>query len=168
MTLRSYRSLALMAFGAAFCAYLFFWCLNLTISGELPDYSFGRLLGVGVIMVGALYLSFACAMSLRKRVVIGEDGIDIVHTFKREHLPWDEITDVSTGFKGRFWDVEVQAGGKKRLLLLVPVSVFHGTEHGERYAHAPPQAPRRLRTQYAYLRETWEAHHRGETTTTSP
>ncbi|GAA0563963.1 hypothetical protein GCM10009546_27790 [Actinomadura livida] len=156
----------LMAFAAVLCAYVFVWCLKLTMSGGLPDYSTGRLFGMGLVMTAALFLGFTCMLSLRSRVIVSGDGLDIVHTYRREHLPWDEITGITLRYNKHVWDVEVRTSGDARPILVVLVGSIRSTIPWERYDVAPPNTPRRLRDQYGTLREAWHRH-REDTGTSS-
>ncbi|GAA3973312.1 hypothetical protein GCM10023085_64770 [Actinomadura viridis] len=159
--MRSYRTLLLMAFGAAFCIYLFVWCLELTVSGGLPDQSTSRLFGMAVIMAGLLLLGLVFTLSLRSRVIIGEDGLEIVHAFRRERLPWDEITGVWVRAESISYDVMVRTPEKEHNVLSVPVRPVGLPLPAERFDVPPPKAPRRLRKQYGWLREAWERHRTG-------
>ncbi|SFO77149.1 hypothetical protein SAMN04489713_109226 [Actinomadura madurae] len=64
MTPRSGRALALLAVSAAFRAYVFVFCLVLTVTGRPPGYSFGRMVGM------VLFLAVVSAASPRSSVVI--------------------------------------------------------------------------------------------------
>jgi hypothetical protein len=148
-----------MAFGAVFLAYIFVFCLVITVSGNLPDYSAMRLAGVIAILAVSLLLSVVCAAATRWRALITADGVEVVHAFKRERLPWDEITGMSVRAHGPFWDLNVQTEAGKKKILTVPVPLLGlGPTESENYDAAPPHAPRRLRKQYGWLREAWDDH----------
>lgn len=148
-----------MAFAAFIFACVFAWCLDLTVSGQLQDNSIARLAVMVLITGGVLFLSLVCLLSaLRSRVIVGPDGLDIVHVFKREHVPWIRITGISLRYNRMLWDVEIQMMSKKQVILVVPVRLSRWTIPTEYYDEPTRKTPRRLRKQYALLREAWQAN----------
>ncbi len=152
-----------MAFVAVVLAAVFAWCLVITVSGELPDRSPGRMLGMVLIMAAVLALGLWCVASVRGRVVIGEDGLDIVGAFSRRHLPWDRVTgmwvnDAPMRPPFRVWELTVRTSGGEEKVLMVPVLRIGGPDETERHHIVPQQAPRRLRKQFGWLYEAWQRH----------
>ncbi|MBW8486203.1 PH domain-containing protein [Actinomadura parmotrematis] len=157
MTLTSASGRALLAFGCVMLLATSVWLLKIIAAGDLLENSFGFRFVGGVMAAGMLYLAVRAALRLAERVVVGPEGIHVIGAFRRRHLPWDEVTGVELHRRPRFWDVVVRTPAGEEILHSVPAEPFP-TLRNERYAVAPPSAPKHLRIQYGFLRDTWERH----------
>ncbi len=96
--------LGLVLFGAL-CGVL----IQRVVTGQLPDYSPGRLLGaagLGLLLGGITVL---LAAALRARVVIDDAGVELVWSFRRQRVAWHEIEDISLVRGHRLWRVRLRS-----------------------------------------------------------
>lgn len=154
--LRCWRELALIAFLAAFALFIFVFCLAIMIRGELPDYSFPRVLGMIGILAAALACTAGASAALRRRVIMDGNGIEVVSAFRRRRLPWAEIEQVTLRSGWRAWLVCVRTAEREHRVFAYPVTVLASSDD-QRYESAPPHTPWGLRRLYGRLREEWEA-----------
>jgi PH (Pleckstrin Homology) domain-containing protein len=156
-TLRSWRFLLVVAIVLAFLVSTFVLTVDRTVGGQLPDRSWSRLYYVILMLIALLAVIAVCAATLRSRVIMKDDGVELVWPFRRYRFGWAEISEITidTGF--RYWQVHVRSAEREHLALLYPVwPMGAAAEAGSTRHHTPPpHTPRGLTMLVAELQETW-------------
>ncbi|MGH3655119.1 MAG: hypothetical protein ACRDUA_00520 [Micromonosporaceae bacterium] len=99
MSLSCLRLRVLLLLGIAFFGYMVIASGQRVATGQLPDTSPARLLGVaaiGLVLVGLLVLLVG---GLTARVLLDDDGVHLAWFSNRRSFGWDEIDDITLSMR---------------------------------------------------------------------
>jgi hypothetical protein len=125
-TLRCHRLIVVSLLGILFFGATLVVTVKTVASGDLPDRSPARLLLAIAMMVVLLGLLVLMVASLRARLVVDDDGVDIVYSFSRKRIAWPTVERVSITPGLRLWRAHIWADGRPYTALICPVIFSFG------------------------------------------
>jgi hypothetical protein len=141
-TLRCHRLIVVSLLGILFFGAVLVVAVKTVVSGDLPDRSPARLLAAIAMMVVLLGLLVLMVASLRARLIVDDDGVDIVYSFSRKRVAWPTVERVSVTPGLRLWRAHIWADGRPYTALICPVIFSFGGISGGRDVSAGRSRPR--------------------------
>jgi hypothetical protein len=163
-TLRCHRLIVMSLFGILFFGATLVVAVKTVVSGELPDQSPARLLLAIAMMVVLLALLALMVASLRSRLIVDDDGVEIVYSFSRTRVAWPAVERISVTPGVRLWRAYIWADGRPYKALICPVMFsfggmgLGGTSPLGGFDVPPPGTPGSLRKPFDDLRGEWLRH----------
>jgi hypothetical protein len=174
-TLRCHRLIAVSLLGILFFGATLVVAVKTVASGDLTDRSPARLLLAIALMVVLLGILLLTVASLRARLIVDDDGVDIVYSFSRRRVAWPTVERVSVTPGLRLWRAHIWADGRPYTALICPVvfslggisglggtSPLGGAVPGSGllagFDVPPPGTPRSLLRPFDDLRGEWLRH----------